>query len=246
MHHSWTLSWLARLANGWLKSLQSGQCVAFELESLHSARSTNLDWSKCSPNTRWALWWLNIRLLCTAPILKRELLRKVQCVIRRIRAFCADLISPPKYAARLSPVKLPGGVMVTRPPSRPPTRPPLCEPACRPQVATALIKMSFLIIIDCPVHFGKQLQRWALAVAVTPAKYRHVTLVFSPVRWSRSDMRARKVGQQPSLPSGRWTTAHTHIHTHTHIRPQMASAPFQGSSATGRKNTHKKNKTCSH
>lgn len=120
--------------------------------------------------------------------------------------------------------------------------PPRCEPACRPQVATALIKMSFLIIIDCPVHFGKQLQRWALAAAPMLAKYRHVTLVFSPVRWSRSDMRAGKVGQQPSLPSGRWTTAHTytHKHTNTHTRPQMASAPFQGSSATGRENTQEK------
>ena len=139
--------------------------------------------------------------------------------------------------------------MVTRPPSRPRSRPPLSEPACRPQVATALIKMSFLIIIDCPAHFGKQLQCWALAAAATAAKYRHVTLVFSPVRWSRSDMRARKVGQQPSLPSGRWTTAHKHTHTythtHTHTRPQMAGAPFQGSSATRRK-THTHTHTHTH
>lgn len=117
--------------------------------------------------------------------------------------------------------------------------PPPSESACRPQVAAALIKMSFLIIIDCPARFGKQLQRWALtAAAAAAAKYRHVTLVFSPVRWSRPDMRARKVGQQPSLPSGRWTTAHKHTQKHTHRRPQMAGAPFQGSSATRRRKTN--------
>lgn len=125
--------------------------------------------------------------------------------------------------------------------------PPRCEPACRPQVATALIKMSFLIIIDCPVHFGKQLQRWALAAAPMLAKYRHVTLVFSPVRWSRSDMRAGKVGQQPSLPSGRWTTAHTaHKHTHTYTHDHRWPVPHSKVHQPQEEKTHKKNKTCSH
>ena len=139
--------------------------------------------------------------------------------------------------------------MVTRPPSRPRSRPPLSEPACRPQVATALIKMSFLIIIDCPAHFGKQLQCWALAAAATAAKYRHVTLVFSPVRWSRSDMRARKVGQQPSLPSGRWTTAHKHTHTYTHTHTHKTAdgrCPIPGFISHKKKNTHTHTHTHTH
>lgn len=98
----------------------------------------------------------------------------------------------------------------------------------------SLIKKSFLIIIDCPAHFGKQLQRRALAAAAAAAKYRHVTLVFTPSDGPRSDMRVRKVGQQPSLPSGCWTSAHKH----SERGPQMARNPFQGSSAARRRKTH--------
>ena len=43
MHHSWTRSWLAPVAKEWLKSVQSGQFAAAELESLHSARLPRLN-----------------------------------------------------------------------------------------------------------------------------------------------------------------------------------------------------------
>lgn len=43
MHHSWTWSWLAPVAKEWLKSVQSGQFAAAELESLHSARLPRLN-----------------------------------------------------------------------------------------------------------------------------------------------------------------------------------------------------------
>lgn len=113
------------------------------------------------------------------------------------------------------------------PPPVLPLTPRRASPHVVPRLRRPLIKMSFLIIVDRPVHFGKQLQRRGLAVAAAEAKYRHVTLVFSPVRWSRSDMRARKVGQQPSLPSGRWTTAHkhTHAHAHTHRKDRRWPVP---------------------
>ena len=87
------------------------------------------------------------------------------------------------------------------------------------------------------MHFGKQLQCWVLAVAAATAKYRHVTLVFSPVRWSQSDMRARKWGSSRVSPMDAGPQLeHTHTHTfNTHTRPQMAGAPFQGPSALEKK-----------
>lgn len=93
--------------------------------------------------------------------------------------------------------------MVTRPPSWPRLAPCRASPHAVPRLRRPLIKMSVLVSIGCPAHFGEQAPRRALAAA---AKYRHVTLVFSPSDGPRSDMRARKVGQQPSLPSGGWSS----------------------------------------
>lgn len=108
-----------------------------------------------------------------------------------------------------------GGVTVTRPPPVPASPLP-SEPTCCPQVACPLIKKSVLVIIGCLAHSGEQLQRRALAAA---AKYRHVTLVFTPSDGPRSDMRAKKVGQQPK-------------------GLQMAREPAQGPPATTRRQTH--------
>lgn len=108
--------------------------------------------------------------------------------------------------------------MVTRPPSCPRLAPCRASPHAVPRLRRPLIKMPVLVSIGCPAHFGEQPQQRALAAA---AKYRHVTLVFTPSDGPRSDMRARKVGQQPSLPSRGWSSARG---------PQMARKPFQGPS----------------
>lgn len=93
--------------------------------------------------------------------------------------------------------------MVSRPPSCPRLAPRWASPHAVPRLRRPLIKMSFLVSVGCPARLGEQLQQRALAAA---AKYRHVTLVFTPSDGPRSDMRARKVGQQPSLPSGCWSS----------------------------------------
>lgn len=140
---------------------------------------------------------------------------------------------------RLSPFELPEGMMVTRPPPVSPLTPCRASPHAVPRLQQPLIKMSFLIIIGCPAHFGKQLQRCALAVVAAAAKYRHVTLVFSPVRWSLVGHESRESGAAAESPQ--WTLDHC-SQTHSE-RNADGRQPIPGSISHKKKNnTHKKYK----